>query len=391
MVPWTAEASGALPSSEGDRIRCVVWDLDNTLWDGMAVESPTKRLPEPRRWVLDAIDALAERGVLSSVASRTTPSVLQLLRDEPELSRRFVVPQVGWQDKSESVRRIAEELGLAYDSLLLVDDSPYERAEAGAMLPGVAALDPDEVPGLLAVLSPAASPVVGERVFRNRAERLRTEAGRRFAGSREEFLGSCAMRLTVGRANGRAELDRCGELVTRTHRLNAAGGGCGDGLSGAVEGGELLLVARLEDRFGDYGLIGAALVRPAEQVWRARMLALSCQVAGRGVALGFLRWLMDSAARSGAGEFEVDVRPTKANLELRLLFRQVGLRLADEFQTGARAGASAGGRNCAPARLSRPLDAPLLPSPEWLSVLERDGGESGLCGERGSGRDSSGE
>ncbi|MFH8367779.1 HAD-IIIC family phosphatase [Streptomyces sp. NPDC018031] len=351
-----------------DRVKCVVWDLDNTVWDGVAVESTAPGLPEPRRWVLDAITALADRGVLSSVASRTDPAVLDLLRADARLAERFIAPQVGWQDKSESLRRIAEDLGIAVDALLLVDDSPYERAEVGAMLPEVGTLAPEQVPELLERLaSGAVTEDARRRVSRYRAEAVRKEEGRRFSGSREEFLRSCDMRLSLGAAR-EADLPRVAELAARTHRLNSSGLALdADGLRAAVpdpagpETGSALLVAELEDRFGGYGMIGTALVDRTPRVWTVQLLALSCRIAGRGVSLGFLRWLMDRARAAGAGEFRVVLRPTSANVELRLLFRQAGLRVAGE----------PGADRSEPVTLARPLDGALPDHPSWLAVSAR--------------------
>ncbi|MBA0050620.1 HAD-IIIC family phosphatase [Streptomyces sp. AJS327] len=372
MTSPTDEVSEALPAVFG-HVKCVVWDLDDTLWDGVALESASGRPPPPRAWVLEAVDALAERGVLSSVASRTAPSVLEALRADRELARRFVAPQVGWQDKSESLRRLATELGIGVDSLLLVDDSAYERAEVAAMLPGVLTLEPTAVPALVAGVAPAATPEAVARVGRYREELERVRAGREFGGSREDFLRSCGMRLTVGAATA-GELARCAELAVRTHRLNASGLTPHAGaLATATERGALLLVAELEDVFGGYGLIGAALVDPAPEAWRAELLALSCRVAGRGVSQGFLRWLMGRARAAGAPEFRVDFRSTSANLELRLLFRQMGLRLAD----GARSAEP-------PVTLARSLRRPLPGYPAWLRVTER--GAGGAEAEGGPGR-----
>ncbi|WP_307826680.1 HAD-IIIC family phosphatase [Streptomyces pactum] len=344
-------------------MKCVVWDLDNTLWDGIAVESPTGALPTPRPWVLEAIGTLAERGVLSSVASRTDPAVLEQLRADPALAERFVAPQAGWQDKSESLRRIADDLGIAVEALLLVDDSPYERAEVAAMLPGVPTLAPEQVPELLAALT--AGPVTEDarrRVSRYRAEAVRKEERRRFAGSREEFLHSCRMRLSLGTARDE-DLPRVAELATRTHRLNSSGLDLDPGTLRAslADGGTTVLVAELEDRFGDYGMIGTALVERTPGAWTVPLLALSCRIAGRGVSVAFLRWLMDRARDEGAAEFRVVSRPTSANVELRLLFRQAGLRVIGE----------PGRDRSAPLTLGRPLDGTLPEFPSWLALSGR--------------------
>ncbi|MER5430596.1 HAD-IIIC family phosphatase [Streptomyces sp. NPDC002588] len=348
-----------------DRVKCVVWDLDGTLWDDIAVESATGELPVPRPEMLAAIDRLAAHGVLSSIASRSAPAVLdRLAADRPEVRERFLAPQVSWQDKSESLRRIAKDLGIAVDALVLVDDSPYERAEVEALLPGVRTLAPEDVPALSAAFEGReVTPESRERVGRYRTEETRRAESERFQGTREEFLRWCAMRLTVGAATP-DEAPRALELAARTHRLNSSGLTPERLRELAAADGHELFTARMADRFGSYGVIGTALVdRTAPAVWSVPLLALSCRVAGRGAAAGFLFWLMARAREAGAEEFRVTLRPTDANLEMRILLRQAGLRRTDDTTATAAAPDS--------AELARSLDGTLPTPPPHLRVTDR--------------------
>ncbi|MET8976259.1 HAD-IIIC family phosphatase [Streptomyces sp. NPDC004539] len=339
-------------------VKCVVWDLDGTLWDDVAVETATDELPTPRPEMLTAIDTLAEHGVLSSVASRSAPTVLDRMASSlPALHDRFLSPQVSWQDKSEALRRISEELGIATDSLLLVDDSPYERAEVEALLPGVSTLTPEEVPLLLAEFEGReVTPESRARVDRYRTEAVRRAEGDRFEGSREEFLTWCDMRLTIGPATP-DDIPRALELAARTHRLNSSGL-TPDTLREllADEKAHTLHTARMSDRFGDYGVIGTALVdRSAPDTWSVPLLALSCRVAGRGAAAAFLFRLMARARADGVQRFSVTLRPTDANLEMRVLLRQAGLRRTGDTD---------------PPVLGRSLTGDLPQPPAYLHVRE---------------------
>lgn len=122
----------------------------------------------------------------------------------------------------------------------------------------------------------------------------------------------------------------------------------------------------MADRFGAYGIIGAALVdRAAPAVWSVPLLALSCRVAGRGAAAAFLFRLMDRARAAGAEEFRVTLRPTDANLEMRILLRQAGLRRADDTESAPEA-----------AVLARPLHGDLPMPPAWLHVSDREDTEA---------------
>lgn len=351
-------------------VKCVVWDLDDTLWDGVALERPDDSLPEPKPEILDAVDALAGRGVLSSIASRTAPYLAAKVRAHPQLAERFVVPQLCWDDKSTSLRRIADELGLAIDSLVLVDDSSFERAQVRTALPEIEALDPTEVPQWLQALrTPSNTAEARSRVRLYHQQQRREEAARDFSGTPEEFYRECDMRLHITPAT-LDDLDRVIELAERTHRLNSTNEVPERAwLAQALENQRWFVpVARLSDVFGDYGLIGAALVHrgpeEAPDTWWVRLLALSCRIAGRGVGLAFLRSLMDQAGRSGATQLAVDSRPTEANTQLRVLFKQCGLRVPEgETGTGL-------------TTLWRSLKHPLPTAPTWLEPTEERSGNT---------------
>jgi FkbH-like protein len=354
-----------------EHIKCVVWDLDGTVWQDTAVELPAGHRPRVFAEARHAITVLHDRGIINSVASRTDPSVAEILRNEPDLERYFVANQLGWGHKSDAIRRVADQLGIDSSAVAFVDDDPFERAEVAAMLPDVLVMAPAELYGRLD--TPLLSPAVVTEESRRRAERYREEEHRRqaeaaFTGDREEFLRGCAMRLEIGPA-GDADLDRLAEMVERTHRFNSTGLPWARERLGEVvhDGGWFTPVARLRDRFGDYGLIGAALVErgtapggrgehPSPD-WRLHLLTVSCRAVGRGVPAEFLGRIMSRARAAGAGRLLMDVRQNRANVDLRVLLRQQGFRAVE-------------GPDAVGGLLTRPLSVDLPAAVPWLDVIE---------------------
>lgn len=342
-------------------IKCVVWDLDNTLWPGVAVEGRSEDLPQVDPGMLKIISELEKRGIVSSIASRNDPSMKDLLLGHAELAGKLVAPQVSWAPKSEAVRRIARELNIELDSIAFVDDSEFERAEVGFALPGVMLLAPDEIDG--AIESPAfqLTSITGEgerrvEMYRQEGERKAAEA--HFGGSRAEFLEWCRMRLRIEPATEN-DLGRIMELTERTHQLNSTGRQYGvDELSERIADERWLMpVARLTDRFGDYGLVGSAIVDRVlpwpPQVWLAELVMLSCRVEGRGIPSALLTWIMGEAKKSGMSWLRAVYRVNRQNVPMRLLFRQMGFK-------------SVGGGELIVA--ARDLAEPLPEYPEWLHV-----------------------
>ena len=256
------KASGSHPT-----IKCVVWDLDNTLWPGVAIEGSLDEMPEPGASMLDVIKTLEGRGIVSSVASRNDPALGDDLLSHPKLAGRFIAPQVSWEPKSQAVRRIAEQLNIGLDALAFVDDSPFERAEVTYMLPDVVALSPEELRAALdgPMFNPGRVTAESQRrAEMYRAEEMRKAAEEGFGGSRTEFLKWCEMRLDISPAT-LDDLERMVELTERTHQLNSTGRQYShDEIRERIaSAGWLVPTARLTDRFGDYGMIGAAVVDTA--------------------------------------------------------------------------------------------------------------------------------
>ena len=102
-------------------VKCVVWDLDNTLWDGILLEDKTVRL---RQRVTEIIKTLDERGILHSIASRNDPQAALAKLSELKLQDYFLYQQINWNSKASSLESIASAIGIHLETLAFVDDDP---------------------------------------------------------------------------------------------------------------------------------------------------------------------------------------------------------------------------------------------------------------------------
>ncbi|HXM58369.1 MAG TPA: HAD-IIIC family phosphatase [Candidatus Dormibacteraeota bacterium] len=308
-------------------IKCLVWDLDNTVWEGTLLEDAAVRL---RPEVVDVIGELDRRGILHSVASRGDEGLALAKLDELGLAPYFLHPRIGWGGKADAIAGIAGALDLGLDAIGFIDDEPYERAEVAHALPAVRCFDAREVAGLpaLSALTPAAiTPEAAIRRHLYRAEERRQRAERTFAGDRDQFLRELGMRFAVGAA-APADLARAEELTVRTHQLNTTGRHySAEELRTLMARGEhLLLLARLTDRFGEYGVIGLALVeRVPGRPWLLKLLLMSCRVVSRGVGSVLLNCLLRAAHRDGAG-LEAEWVPNERNRLMEVTLRFAGFR-----------------------------------------------------------------
>jgi len=307
--------------------KCAVWDLDNTLWDGVLLEGDIKVRPEARQ----VIEALDSRGVLNSIASRSEQELALATLRSTGLLEYFLVPQINWEAKPKNIISISQALQVSLDSIVFVDDDPFELAQVSYMLPEVMTFDAAHTRELLVhpcfLIEQATKEARLRRRF-YRAEQARLEAQREYP-NREAFLQSCAMQLTL-RAMQRGDTPRVLELMSRTHQLNTTGRLFAEeelvSILNEQSGGFCIRVAELSDRFGGYGMIGAAVVKNSDSSWKLHLLAVSCRVLGRGVERAFLASLLADARSCGCDRATALFRETGRNRAMLALYQMMGFR-----------------------------------------------------------------
>jgi len=313
-------------------IKALVWDLDNTLLDGVYLES-SGRPPPVRRDRARILAELSGRGILQAIASRNPPEAGEYAGRAA--GHDFAAVQCGWGAKSAAIEAIMAELGLTADEVAFTDDDALERAEVGYRLPDVLVLAPEDLAE--AAAGPEFSPaeVTGEARRRGelyRQRRARLEEAQAFGGSRDDFLRYCQTRVTIGPA-GQDDLPRLAELAERTHQFNSAAAAWPRAEFARVLDApdQLLITAGLADRFGDDGLVGGCVIStgPESGGWRVPLLMMSCRALGRGVSDALLAWLCRSARDAGAGQVAVECVLTPRNVPLRIALAGAGFRAAD--------------------------------------------------------------
>ncbi|MGW2327071.1 HAD-IIIC family phosphatase [Streptomyces sp. NPDC001700] len=316
--------SDTAPAVPPATVKCLVWDLDNTLWQGTLLEDENVVLSDAIREVITGLDA---RGILQSVCSRNDHDFAWARLEALGVADYFVVPEIGWGRKSDAVRRIAERLNFAPGTIAFIDDQPAERAEVAYHLPDVRCYPAEDAATLLGL--PEFSPksvTVDSRRRRTmyQAGFRRTDEQARFTGSDEDFLRSLDMVMRIGRAT-EDELSRVEELTLRTSQMNATGVHYPDEALRALlaDPRHEVLVTTLTDRFGPHGAVGVLLLEKHPGAWHLKLLATSCRVVAFGAGTIILNWLVDQAARAGV-HLLADFRATDRNRMMEIAYRFAG-------------------------------------------------------------------
>jgi methoxymalonate biosynthesis protein len=306
-------------------VKCLVWDLDNTLWRGTLLEGAQVEIPEAVRQVVTTLDS---RGVLQSIASKNDHDLAWARLEELGMADYFVVPRIGWGPKSESVRAIAERLNFAHTTIAFVDDDPAERAEVTFHEPDIRCYGAQQVLGLTSLpeFSPRTVTVDSARRRQMYQANFRREAAQAdFQGPAEEFLRTLGIVMEITRA-GQQELARLEELTLRTSQMNATGVHYSRETLGRLlaDPAHEVLAITLADRFGPHGAVGIVLLETRPRVWHLKLLATSCRVVSYGVGTVILNWLADQTARVGA-HLAADFHATGRNRIMEVAYRFAGL------------------------------------------------------------------
>ena len=349
-------------------IKCVVWDLDNTLLDGVYLESDPDSRPPAEPQMLGVLRELAGRGIVHAIASRNPPEAAAYAAQAAGIE--FAAAECGWDAKPDAIRRIIAELGIGADGVAFVDDEPLERAEVSAALPEVLVLSPEDASE--AASWPEFSPPVVTEEARRRGQmyaqrRLRQEKARAFGGSRDEFLRRSGTQVLIEPATV-ADVPRLHELSVRTHQFNSAGQQVSpQALAELISSARhRVITLRLSDRFGNDGIVGGCVIETGSVIaWAVPLLMVSCRAMGRGVIDALLAWLCRAAAAGGAAEVAMPCRLTPRNVPLRVALAGAGFRARGRPAAAGNAADSAGPAGSDSAVFGRDLIGELPALPSW--------------------------
>jgi len=359
-------------------------DLDNTLWGGVLGEDGADGIAAgsafPGICYLDYqryLKQLSSRGVLLAIVSKNNEADVRdaFKTRSADFALRledFVACKIGWNEKSESIRELAQELSLGLDSFVFVDDSPVECEGILQQLPEVAVVQApiDEPWKLVEILSeqPFFDAVQFTEDDVNRLNEYKAQAQRAelagSAGSRDEFLASLEIVCTFQSAL-QAPLSRAVQLLAKTNQFNLTTRrrSTAEVERFAAEG--QAVVVRVRDRFGDAGVVGLALAQNRGDACIIDSFLLSCRVIGRGIETALLAYVGEQAQRTGARRLVGEFITTKKNTPCANFYPDHGFVKC----------AAMGTDDSASVFYENDLTASVPVSPKWITLEGNDSNE----------------
>lgn len=356
--------------------KCVVLDLDNTLWGGVLGEEGPLGIALGSEYpgsafvaFQEALLALRDRGVLLAIASKNNRGDVdeafaqnKAMRLKPE---HFASQQIHWEPKSESLKRIASELSLGLEHLVFVDDNPAECAEIANALPQVTTITLPSQPeryveavlaeGLFDTLSLSSEDLQRAELYRQRAQ---GEHLRESAGSLEDYYHSLDMTVYLAPVVD-STLARAAQMTQKTNQFNATTRRFSEADIAArtADDAWVTLTARVTDRFGDNGVVCLAMAQVRDGALDIETFLMSCRVIGRTVETAVLQRLAHIARAAGRTELRGQIIPTARNKPVRDLYERHGFTAGPATEEGGTSW-----------RLD--LTAGDIATPAWLRVVD---------------------
>jgi FkbH-like protein len=323
--------------------KCLVLDLDNTLWGGIIGEDGMEGIrlgptPEGRAyWELQHyILSLFHRGVILAVNSKNNPEdALRVFREHPSMVLReehFAAMQINWDDKATNMRRLAEDIGIGTDSFVFLDDDPVNRDLVQTELPEITVvempMDPSGAVRMLTRIDDFNTLAITEedrqkgRMYA--AERLRTVFEKE-AGDMAAYLKGLEIVVSIRPAD-QWSIPRVAQLTQKTNQWNMTTRRyLEDDIRRFAEDPRFLVVAlQARDRFGEHGIVGVAIMEKGERAWRIDTLLMSCRVLGRGIEETLLSYIFSTARAAGAMQVHGEFIPTPKNGMAKDFYAQQG-------------------------------------------------------------------
>ncbi|HEX3880552.1 MAG TPA: HAD-IIIC family phosphatase, partial [Bryobacteraceae bacterium] len=374
-VPLLARHAAALIRGiRGLSSKCLVLDLDNTLWGGVIGDDGLEGIQlggtgsgASYKLFQEYVRDLKRRGVLLAVCSKNDhANAILPFQQHPEMLLKeedITVFRANWDPKEANLRAIAEAINIGTDALVFIDDNPAERARIRQTMPEVEVVELPANPtayrhALHDALRFEATSITEEDLLRHQS--IRANAQREelatSAGSPEAYLQGLGMRVTVERFTP-VNLARIVQLINKTNQFNLAGVRTSESeVRGWMERDNFYSqTIRLTDRFGDFGLTGIIFGFYEEGALRLRNWLMSCRILGRGIEECMLANLVKHARAAGANSIEAQYIPTPKNGMVSGLYPRLGFEAVTKTDDG---------------NVSYRLDLTTAntPAPPWLAI-----------------------
>ena len=347
-IPFLAnDLLGFIKPVLGLNKKCIVLDLDNTLWGGIVGEDGFngiklsqndpigKAFIEFQKYLL----SLHERGIILAVNSRNnSEDAMQVIKEHPDMvlrEKHFACLKINWNDKVTNLQEIAQELNIGIDSILFMDDDNVNRDFMREALPEVLTVELPNDPSLYTqtlmelnefnILKITDEDKKRGKMYLQQKERIEFEKS---SINFEEYLKQLGIKIHIKKAD-EFTIPRISQLTLKTNQFNLTTKRYQEEeiIRFSQDKKKIVGCARIEDKFGDYGITGAFIVnKDNPEEWVMDTFLLSCRVIGRGVEEGILDYIVNDAKKNNVKRLIGNFIPTKKNKPSESFLQNFGFK-----------------------------------------------------------------
>ena len=361
IINWNTWYRGSVPFSEeftpiladeylryiramkGRTKKCIVLDLDNTLWGGIIGEdgiegiklgntAPGIEYVEFQKSLL----SLYNRGIILAICSKNNPDdAFKVFREHPSQvlkEEHFAAMRINWQNKAANIAELAQEINIGLDSMVFLDDNPVERAQVSQTHPEVLVVEMPKNPRLYRemienlnvfdVLSLTKEDMARGDMYVGKRKRTESEQS---ATSIEDFLRTLELKVRIDEVSD-FDTPRVVQLIGKTNQFNLTTRRYTDAEVNDFRKSKEMAVYSMavHDKFGDEGVVGVAIVRKNGNDWWIDSFLMSCRVIGRSVETALLAKIVVDARKANVARILGEYIPTKKNLPASDLYERHG-------------------------------------------------------------------
>lgn len=277
--------------TEGKKIKCVIWDLDNTLWNGVLIED---KQVKPKQEFVDLIKHMDSCGIVNSIVSKNNQEEVDAKLREFGIADYFVFKKINWDPKSVNISKTIRQMNINPNTMVFVDDNPFERNEVSLAHPSMTCIDPSE---MMEFSKCKRFNVVVTEDSKNRRhtyqmlESMKNEE-EAWDGNIDDFLMNCHIKVHLSKPTDE-NIMRCYELLQRTNQLNSSGRRL------SLEEVQRIIISEKydtyvlnsSDKFGDYGIVGFMIVEKQDDGAHITDFVISCRVANKKIEPSIVNYL----------------------------------------------------------------------------------------------------
>jgi len=340
-----------LDAIQNKRKKCLVLDLDNTLWGGILGEDGIENIKISDSYpglaylhFQQSILEAAKAGVILAICSKNNEEdVMEVFEKHPFQSiklNNISAYRINWQDKATNIQEIANELNIGLDSIVFIDDNPVERERVKQMLPEVTVPDFPSSPFLMLTYFKS----IYQEYFQayrltsedlNKTSQYTSNAERNIFKkaftSTEDYLESLEMELNIYQAT-KFTIPRLAQMTQKTNQFNLTTKRyTEDDINSIISDGGLVYCVSVKDKFGDNGISILTIIKIQDNIAFLDSFLLSCRILGRNIESAFLNYIINILKEKNVKTIKSEYIPSSKNKQTENFYEKMNFNI-DKIQ-----------------------------------------------------------